>query len=97
MFDYSPYHHVVDGTAYPSVLLLTGEHDPRVDPFHSRKMAARLQAATASGHPIRLRTSATTGHGIGTPYDETVEEQADVLAFLFAQLGREYRPIGARN
>ncbi|HEX9185695.1 MAG TPA: prolyl oligopeptidase family serine peptidase, partial [Vicinamibacteria bacterium] len=40
---YSPYHHVVDGTAYPPVLLATGANDPRVDPMHSRKMAARLQ------------------------------------------------------
>ena len=89
---YSPYQHVVDGTEYPAVLLLTGAHDPRVDPFHSRKMAARLQRATRSGHPIWLRTSATTGHGIGTPHSEEIEQQSDVLAFLFDQLGLAYRP-----
>ena len=41
---YSPYANVRDGTAYPAVLLSTGANDPRVDPYHSRKMAARLQA-----------------------------------------------------
>ena len=44
-----------DGTAYPAVLMLTGENDGRVDPMHSRKMAARLQAATASTHPDPAR------------------------------------------
>ncbi|MDE1838169.1 MAG: S9 family peptidase, partial [Euryarchaeota archaeon] len=33
---YSPYHHVEDGTPYPSVLFATGENDRRVNPFHSR-------------------------------------------------------------
>jgi prolyl oligopeptidase len=37
---YSPYHRVVDGTPYPAVLLVTGDHDGRVNPAHSRKMAA---------------------------------------------------------
>ena len=46
---YSPYHHVVDGTRYPAVMLTTGMTDPRVDPWHAAKMTARLQAATASG------------------------------------------------
>ncbi len=89
---YSPYHHVKDGTAYPATLLLTGANDARVDPFHSRKMAARMQAATSSSAPILLRASGSTGHGIGTPLAEEIEEQADVFAFLFKQLGLEAPP-----
>ena len=46
---YSPYHQVADGTCYPPVLITTGEEDSRVDPCHARKLAARLQAATACG------------------------------------------------
>lgn len=84
---YSPLHHVVDGTKYPAVLFLTGVNDPRVDPWHSRKMTARLQAATSSGLPVLLRTSGNTGHGIGTPLDERIEQAADVHAFLAEQLG----------
>ncbi|MGE5180830.1 MAG: prolyl oligopeptidase family serine peptidase [Acidobacteriota bacterium] len=87
LYAYSPYHHVVDGTKYPAVLMLTGAHDPRVDPYHSRKMTARLQAASASGLPILLRTSGKTGHGIGTPLSESIDQWADVFAFLFEQLG----------
>ncbi len=64
---YSPYSHVKDGVAYPATLFLTGANDPRVAPYHSRKMTARLQAATTSDAPILLRTSANTGHGMGSP------------------------------
>jgi prolyl oligopeptidase len=84
---YSPYEHAAAGVKYPAVLMLTGANDPRVNPYHSRKMVARLQAATTSGLPILLRTSASTGHGMGTPLDERVEQMADVHAFLVEQLG----------
>lgn len=83
---YSPYHNVED-TAYPATLFLTGANDPRVEPWHSRKMTARLQAANTTDTPILLRTSDTSGHGIGTSLSEEIEEYTDVFAFLFAQLG----------
>jgi prolyl oligopeptidase len=84
---YSPYHNVVDGTKYPAVLFMTGDHDGRVNPFHSRKMTARLQAATGSDRPILLRTTSSAGHGMGTALDERIAQQTDVFAFLFDQLG----------
>jgi prolyl oligopeptidase len=86
LYDYSPFHHVVDGTPYPAVLLVTGENDGRVNPMQSRKMAARLQAATASDRPVLLRTSASSGHGLGTALKERIAQDADVFAFLFDQL-----------
>ena len=87
LYAYSPYHHVVDGTKYPAVLLMTGANDGRVAPYHSRKMTARLLAANKSGNPILLRTSSSAGHGIGTALSERVKQSADIYAFLFAQLG----------
>ncbi|HZM04646.1 MAG TPA: prolyl oligopeptidase family serine peptidase, partial [Candidatus Saccharimonadales bacterium] len=90
LYAYSPYHHVVDGVRYPGVLLMTGDHDGRVDPFHSRKMAARLQAADPNGYPILLRTTAAAGHGMGTSLAERIAEEADAWAFLFDQLGIDY-------
>ena len=57
---YSPYHHVVDGTQYPAIMFLTGANDPRVDPLHSRKMTARLQAS-GTKRPVFLRTTNTAG------------------------------------
>ena len=87
---YSPYHRVVDGTSYPAVLFPTGANDPRVDPLHSRKMTARLQAATNSGLPVLLRAEAGTGH-VGTPLKTRNELSADIYSFLFDQLYVKFR------
>jgi prolyl oligopeptidase len=62
-----------------------------VDPYNSRKMAARLQAATSSGRPVLLRISMDTGHGQGTSLSNRVEESADEYAFLMGQLGMTAR------
>ena len=87
LYAYSPYHHVVDGTKYPAVLMMTGANDGRVAPYHSRKMTARLLAANKSENPILLRTSSSAGHGIGTALSERIKQSADIYAFLFSQLG----------
>jgi prolyl oligopeptidase len=87
LYAYSPYHHVVDGTKYPAVLMMTGANDGRVAPYHSRKMTARLLAANKSQNPILLRTSSSAGHGIGTALSERIKQLADIYSFLFAQLG----------
>lgn len=87
LYAYSPLHNVKDGAAYPAVLLMTGANDPRVDPMHSRKMVARLQAATSSDRPILLRASSDTGHGMGTPLSAEIEETTDMLAFLLHEVG----------
>ena len=88
LYAYSPYHHVVDGTEYPAVLFVTGDNDARVDPANSRKMTARLQTS-GTKQPVLLRTSSSSGHGMGTALSETIAQQADVFAFLFDQLGIE--------
>ena len=86
---YSPYHHVEDGTCYPAVLFTTAESDSRVDPLHARKMAALLQERTSCGdeRPILLRVETRAGHGQGKPVSKQADELADVLSFLFWQLG----------
>lgn len=90
IYAYSPYHNVKDDVPYPSTLFYTGANDPRVDPYNSRKMTARLQYATANlPHPptILLRASADVGHGMGSPLAAEIEEQSDVLTFLLHELG----------
>jgi len=87
LYAYSPYHHVVDGTKYPSILFMTGANDGRVAPYHSRKMVARLDEANKSVNPILLRTSSSAGHGIGTALSERIKQLADQYSFLFGQLG----------
>ncbi len=83
---YSPYHNVKDGVEYPSMLFITAENDPRVDPMQSRKMTARLQATTKSENPILLRISATGGHGLSSSLNELIDEGVDVYSFLLNEL-----------
>ncbi len=92
MAAYSPYHHVQDGKTYPSVLALTGANDPRVASWETFKMVARLQA-TGSKNPTLMRVSFDSGHGIGTALSEKDQQMADVMMFLFDQLGVKYRPV----
>jgi prolyl oligopeptidase len=86
LYAYSPYHHVQPGERYPATFLLTAEGDSRVDPMHARKMAARLQASTASEAPILLRVETAAGHGQGKPRSKQLAEATDVWSFLFWQL-----------
>jgi prolyl oligopeptidase len=87
------YQHVRDGVAYPAVLLATGMNDPRVAPWESAEMAARLQAATSSGKPILLRIDYAGGHGIGASKRQSEELSADTLSFFLWQFGvPEFQP-----
>jgi len=83
----SAYHHVVDGAKYPAVLLAHGINDPRVEPWMSGKMCARLQAATASDKPVLFRVDYQAGHGIGSTKQQYQESLADKWAFLLWQMG----------
>jgi len=87
LYSMSSYHWVKDGTRYPAVLVTTGVNDPRVDAWEAGKMAARLQAATASGKPVLLRIDYDAGHGIGSTKKSQYAERADVIAFLLWQAG----------
>ena len=89
LYAYSPYHRVKDGAAYPALFITTGENDGRVNPYNSRKMTARLQAATGSGRPVLLRTSAASGHGMGSKLSERISEKADIFTFLITELGAD--------
>jgi prolyl oligopeptidase len=87
LLEMSSYHHVVDGEKYPAVLLSHGINDPRVEPWMSGKMCARLRAATSSGKPILFRVDYQAGHGIGSTKTQYQEGLADKWAFLLWQMG----------
>ncbi len=86
LYEYSPYHHVEE-TEYPAVLFKASESDGRVDPMHARKMAARMQAANTSDHPIFLRLETKAGHGQGKPTSKRIEEYTDTWSFIYRELG----------
>jgi prolyl oligopeptidase len=91
LYAYSPYHRVKPGTAYPSVLFITGDADTRVAPLHARKMTALLQADSSNQaeRPILLHYDTKAGHsrGLNTPVGKQIEDLTTELTFLFWQLG----------
>ena len=88
LLSYSPYHHVVPGTAYPAVLFTVFTNDTRVDPVHAYKMCAALQYATSSGpgKPVLLRAEGQVGHG-ARAVSRTAELAGDTLAFAARHTG----------
>jgi prolyl oligopeptidase len=88
LYGYSPYHHVKDGTRYPSLLLLTADSDDRVDPMHARKFGALVQRASIGGK-VLVRVEANSGHGGADKIRSLVEERADTYAFAWSELGQK--------
>jgi prolyl oligopeptidase len=91
LLSYSPYHHVVPGTAYPAVLFTVFTNDTRVDPVHAYKMCAALQYATSSGasgpgRPVLLRAEGQVGHG-ARAVSRTASLSGDTLAFAARHTG----------
>jgi prolyl oligopeptidase len=84
----SAFHRIKSHTAYPAVLLTTGINDPRVDPWQTNKMTARLQAASSSGKPVLLRVDYDAGHGgIGATKSQHTALLTDQYSFLLWRLG----------
>jgi prolyl oligopeptidase len=82
----SAYAHVIKGVKYPAILLTHGINDPRVEPWMSAKMTARLQASTTSGKPVLFRVDYDAGHGIGSTKRQRQEQTADQWAFILSQM-----------
>ena len=84
--NYSPYHRVRQGVAYPATMFISGDADKSCNPLHARKMTARLQAANVSGNPIFLDYSKFRGHSPVLPFSERTSGLTDRVAFLCDQL-----------
>jgi prolyl oligopeptidase len=96
LLEMSSLHHVKEGTSYPAVLLMHGVNDPRVEVWHSAKMAARLQAVSDTNRnakPTLLRLDYDAGHGVGSTKSQRNAELADIYSFLLWQFqDPEFQP-----
>jgi|GEM_PF-2803417 len=82
---YSPLHNLPETDAsLPDILVTTGLHDNRVDPYHAYAFveALRERDGRGSGPRVLLGVDPHGGHGIGKPADAFVEERADALALF---------------
>ncbi len=91
LYKYSPVHNVKKGTCYPATMVTTADHDDRVVPTHSFKFAAQLQSAQSCDNPVIISIETKAGHGAGKPTSKIIDEQADKWAFLFWNMGLNYK------
>ena len=85
MLTYSPVHQIKQGVKYPATLIITGDKDDRVVPFHSYKLVAGLQNANPEGKYI-LYFNHETGHGGSYIKQKNVLESSFKWLFIFQQL-----------
>jgi len=86
LYSYSPFHNINNAINYPSMLIVTGNHDDRVPPLHSYKFAGRLQNNPSQINPILLWTQNNTGHFVSNKLVDKVEENSYIYGFLFHEL-----------
>lgn len=78
----SPYHQAQTEACRMPTLVMVGEEDRVVLPFHGFKLAASLQASQKCDNPILFRLMPETGHNYGNTPERTAENAAVQLAFL---------------
>ncbi|SCL42417.1 prolyl oligopeptidase [Micromonospora aurantiaca] len=88
--EYSPYHNVRTGEAYPPILFVTSTRDDRVHPAHARKMAARLRE---HGHDVAYHESVEGGHGAAANNEQRAFVWTLTLEFLWRKLAGPDRPL----
>lgn len=86
LLSYSPIHNIGNKN-YPSVMVMTADHDDRVVPAHSFKYAATLQEKYEGERPMLIRIESQAGHGAGKPISKQIDEWADIYAFAIKELG----------
>lgn len=93
LHQYSPLHALKKGVKYPATLVTTADHDDRVVPAHSFKFAATLQKDQGGKAPVLISIQTNAGHGAGKPTDKAIAEIADKWAFMFYNMGLEYKAV----
>lgn len=81
---YSPYHNVRAGVNMPTMLVIAGENDTRVDPLHAKKFVALAQANPGQINPVMLKMDYDSGHGTGKSTAQQVEDRETWLRFILA-------------
>ncbi|KAF9526276.1 prolyl oligopeptidase [Crepidotus variabilis] len=88
IYPISPLHNLPTDRTLPPYLLLTADHDDRVVPLHSFKLAATLQHTLPHNlNPLLLRVEKKAGHGAGKSTQAKILENADKYGFVAQALG----------
>ena len=89
LLGYSPYYNVKEGVNYPSMLVVTSDHDDRVPPYNSYKFVARLQSRSAQKNPVLLKVEKDSGHNGASTLTSWVKEMADIYGFIMYELTKK--------
>jgi len=88
MIKQSPYHHALDASScFPPTLVLVGENDQTVLPFHGYKYTAAMQRAQQCDNPVLLKMMRDTGHNYGLTPEAFAANAGAQIAFLKKVLG----------
>ncbi|KAF8548935.1 hypothetical protein OG21DRAFT_1422158 [Imleria badia] len=92
IYPISPLHNVPEDKTFPPLLLMTADHDDRVVPLHSFKLAATLQHVLPHNpHPLLIRIDKKAGHGAGKATEKRIQDAADKWGFVAQSLGLEWQ------
>ena len=87
---YSPLHNATRAR-YPAFLITAADHDDRVVPAHSYKLAAALQHAQSGPAPILIHVDRESGHSGVSGRSRKLDALADRYAFLVRALDIDTR------
>jgi len=83
LLGYSPLHNINHEGAYPPILNVVGENDPRCKPGHIYKFVAELQRMSDPNRLVILSVIKGAGHGTANK-DKMIASMADWISFAWA-------------
>jgi oligopeptidase B len=83
MLSYSPYDNV-ERKNYPPMFVTAGFYDSQVSYAEPAKWVAKLRASKTDTHDLLFKTDMTAGHDGRSGRLGSVEESADIMAWLIA-------------
>ncbi len=87
---YSPLHNIKEGVKYPTTLVITGDSDDRVPPFHSYKFLATLQEKGSPESMYQLYLIPGAGHGGALTSEDWADKLLFKYDFMFKQLDLKF-------
>ncbi len=87
MLSYSPYDNVVQ-KSYPAMFVTAGFYDSQVSYAEPAKWVAKLRASKTDTHDLVFKTDMAAAHSGRSGRLGSIEQDAEMVAWLIAHAGR---------